>query len=294
MTVKFSPNVHLSNDEVQNFLNDNNLGDLRYIKLKTKGTESTTYTIRTNKNSFILNLFESSSFPNFAFDQRVSNHFTAKGFPFANILAIGQISEKPASLTQLLPGKALSEWDETHYETLGFFLGNFHLTSPTFSETSPKTPFIWQLSQLFYEIQSHIPNEFKFLEQEIFSIEEAWPLDLPKGFIHGDIWPKNILFVNDSLTGVLDFSASYEPYILDLANLIKGIPPSNRTFVSALLSGYETARPLSSKELDSLDLLVYAKTVNTILYLLKQAIHHPSRKDQLQTYAFINLLKILT
>ncbi len=292
MSVKFLPNVRLSNTELQNFLYQNALGDLRDIKLLSKGVESTTYLIRTNRDSYILNLFENLN-EDLVFNKKASNYFSLKGFPIPNILGIGQILGKPASITTILPGKVLSDWNESHYESVGFFLGNLHLSAAPFSQPSPKTPFIWQLSENFYQIKDQIPQEFKLLEQEIFSVEEAWPTDLPKGFIHGDIWNKNILFLNNSLSGALDFSPSYEPYILELANLIKGIPLNNTTFLPALLSGYEVARPLSEVELSSLELLVHAKTLSTILYLLKQAIEKPLRKDEFQTYAFLSLLKLI-
>ena len=283
--------VRLSNDEVAPLLDKNNLGKLKYIKSISKGIESHTYSLITENDSLILTLFTAKS-PHLAFIQQSSQFFKSKGFPLSDVLAIGEIQQKPAMITSHLSGKGKSDWNEGDYEQIGFLLANFHKCSSTLPVLPTNLPFIWGLSTTFFEIQHQIPNEFLRLEEEIFAIEEMWPLDLPKGLIHGDLWHKKFLFSNDTITGILDFNPTYEPFTLDLANLIKGIPADKQSFQSALLSGYELARPLSSKELQSLDLFVYAKIIATTLYLLRQSIHHPSRKNEFQTYAFLNLLKL--
>ena len=36
-------------------------------------------------------------------------------------------------------------------------------------------------------------------------ILQDWPTDLPHGIIHADLFPNNVLFVGDKLTGLIDF-----------------------------------------------------------------------------------------
>ncbi len=287
----FESSCRLPEKEVSLFLNQHHLGNLKYLKSISKGIESHTYSIITETNLFVLTLFTTKT-PNLSFMKETSDFFTAKGFPFAKILATGEITNKPAIITSHLTGKGKNDWTEEDYESIGFLLGNLHKSASLLTSSSPNLPFIWGLSTTFFEIKQRIPKEFHRLEEEIFTLEEIWPHDLPKGLIHGDIWHKKILFSEGIVTGILDFNPSYEPFTLDLANLIKGIPSENSTFLPALLTGYEVARPLSSEELASLDIFAYAKIISTTLYLLKQSIHHPARKDEFQTYAYLNLLKL--
>lgn len=62
-------------------------------------------------------------------------------------------------------------------------------------------------------LQSHLPMARPFLELP----------ELPRGIVHGDIFPDNCMFDGDSLVAVLDFEeASLEPMVLDVAVTIVG------------------------------------------------------------------------
>jgi homoserine kinase type II len=291
MSIQFETTSQLSKEEIEPLLESHGLGTLKYIKSISKGIESSSYNLITENESYILTIFNDSLI-DLTYMKETTNHFNNKEFPFAKILATGLISNKPAFISSHLSGKVKSSWTESDYKELGFFLGNFHKCSYFYKNSTKTLPFIWQFSNLFYKIKKHIPNEFLRLEQEIFLLEEEWPNDLPKGLIHGDIWPKNILFREDSISGVLDFNPTYDPYILDLANILKGIPKETPNSKEALLLGYELSRPLTPIEFKSLDLVIYAKIVASILYLLEKAVLHPKRKDEFQTYAFLNLIKL--
>lgn len=295
MSLQIDTSLRLPKEEISKLLRDHSLEDVRHIKSISKGIESSTYSIITKNHSYILTLYEESPH-HLSLAKEASLYFTKKGFPFAEILAIGTIFEKTATITTHLSGKVKSTWTEIDYETLGFLLGNFHKLSSSFFDSNPfvssSLPFIWQLSKLFFEIAPLVPKEFLKLESEILFLEQEWPSNLHKGIIHGDLWPKHILFTNETISGILDFNPSYDPFILDLANLLKGIPVEKSSLHSALLSGYELIRPLSSDEYESLPLLIQAKIVATSLYLLKKAIEYPNRKDEFQTYAFLGLLKL--
>ncbi len=292
MTVQNVTSPRLSLEEVSAFLQKNDLPAARYIKSISKSVESSVYSIITENENYILTLYEQNSL-NPSMIKESSNYFIDKGFPFPKISGTGKLLDRQAILSSHLLGKAKNLWDGTDYETIGFLMGNLHKCSEKCTlAQNPTTPYIWSLSTNFYQIQYKIPIDFQRLEQEIFFLEENWPSQIPKGLIHGDIWRNNVLFSNDVLSGILDFKPSYEPFILDLANIIKGIPAENTTALTSLISSYELARPLTAAEYSSLHLMVSAKFLTTILYFLKKAIQAPNRKDEFQTYAFLNLLKL--
>ena len=43
------------------------------------------------------------------------------------------------------------------------------------------------------------------IERELGELESAWPRDLPQGVIHADLFPDNVFFLGDKLSGLIDF-----------------------------------------------------------------------------------------
>ena len=57
----------------------------------------------------------------------------------------------------------------------------------------------------YIQLIEPIKNEMKFLE-------ENWPINLPSGIIHGDLFQDNIFFQNKNLSGLIDFYFSCNDY----------------------------------------------------------------------------------
>ena len=81
--------------------------------------------------------------------------------------------------------------------------------------------------------------------------------ELPRGIIHGDLFPDNILGTNDNVTSILDFEeVCYDILAFDLAMTFVGCGWENGEPVVerwvALLEGYQSVRMLSHEERDSL------------------------------------------
>jgi homoserine kinase type II len=80
--------------------------------------------------------------------------------------------------------------------------------------------------------------------------------NLPKGIIHGDLFPDNVKFKGTRLVGVLDFEAACRgKLIYDLATAVNALCFVDGRYridrFEALISGYESLRPLSLPEWDS-------------------------------------------
>ena len=81
--------------------------------------------------------------------------------------------------------------------------------------------------------------------------------ELPRGIIHGDLFPDNILGTNDNVTSILDFEeVCYDILAFDLVMTFVGCGWENGEPVVerwvALLDGYQSVRMLSHEEMDSL------------------------------------------
>ena len=59
-----------------------------------------------------------------------------------------------------------------------------------------------------------IPNCFEIIRKEIDFISLKWPENLPKGIIHADLFPDNVFFKDNKISGFLDFYFSCNDFFL--------------------------------------------------------------------------------
>ena len=91
--------------------------------------------------------------------------------------------------------------------------------------------------------------------------------ELPRGIIHGDLFPDNILGTNDNINSILDFEeVCYDILAFDLVMTFVGCGWENGEPVVerwvALLEGYQSVRMLSHEERDSLSDLHHLATLS--------------------------------
>ena len=48
------------------------------------------------------------------------------------------------------------------------------------------------------------PDLGEFLAKELVEHERNWPRGLPEGVIHADLFPDNVFFLGDTLSGLID------------------------------------------------------------------------------------------
>jgi homoserine kinase type II len=105
----------------------------------------------------------------------------------------------------------------------------------------------------------------KLIHDELVFQENNSAVGLPVGVIHGDLFRDNVLFINDEVSGLLDFySVGTGVLLVDIAIAVNdwclnessdGLDDIN---LRAFLSAYETLRPLSIIELDYLPIALRA------------------------------------
>ena len=120
-----------------------------------------------------------------------------------------------------------------------------------------------------------------FLENSFDFFVKFWPHYLPKGFIHGDLFPDNVFFINDKITGVIDFYFSCTDILTyDLAIAInawcfdKQYNFQDKKY-QALLKGYNSKRKLSKDEEFFLPLLCQAASLRFLLTRLFDWVNTP-------------------
>ncbi len=110
-----------------------------------------------------------------------------------------------------------------------------------------------------------------FLAAELAHLEAAWPRDLPQGVIHADLFPDNVFFLGDRLSGLIDFyfactdALAYDVAICLNAWCFETDHSYNVTKGRSLLQAYAQARPLSDQERDALPLLARGAALRFLL-----------------------------
>jgi len=125
---------------------------------------------------------------------------------------------------------------------------------------------------------------------ELGWLEANWPRALPSGVIHADMFPDNVFFLGDALSGVIDFYfACNDFFAYDLAICLNAwcFEPDNSfniTKARLMLTAYGASRALTADELAALPVLARGGALRFLLTRLYDWLNHPEgalvrRKD---------------
>ncbi len=125
------------------------------------------------------------------------------------------------------------------------------------------------------------PGLHDFIARELDHLEAAWPTDLPVGVIHADLFPDNVFFLGDRLSGLIDFPfacndiLAYDVAICLNAWCFEPDHSFNVTKARALLNAYGRERPLSAAEEAALPLLARGAAMRFLLTRLVDFLNVP-------------------
>ena len=106
------------------------------------------------------------------------------------------------------------------------------------------------------------PGLTDFIDEELDYLEARWPRGLPAGIVHADLFPDNVLFLGDTVSGLIDFYfACTDAYAYDLAICLNAwcFEPDgayNITKGAGMIAAYRAHRDLSSAEIAAFPTLV--------------------------------------
>jgi homoserine kinase type II len=118
---------------------------------------------------------------------------------------------------------------------------------------------------------------------------------LPQGVIHADLFPDNVFFLGDKLSGLIDFyfactdTLAYDVAVCLNAWCFEADHSYNVTKGRALLNAYGKVRPLSGRECDALPMLARGAAIRFLLTRLVDWLAVPDGalvrpKDPLEYY----------
>jgi homoserine kinase type II len=264
------------------FLAAYDIGQAISLEGITEGVENSNYLLLTARGPFILTLYERRVDPaDLPFFLALMDHLAARGVPCPTPVhardgaALRRLCGRPAAVVSFLDGVSPRRVQAGHCAALGKALAQLHLAGVGFPMLRPNALSVSGWRPLFDACRAHADRVLIGLETEIdrelAAIEREWPEDLPRGVIHADLFPDNVFFQGDRLTGIIDFYfACVDIIAYDLAICLNAwcFEPDgafNITKARQMLAAYRAERPFTPRELDALPLLARGAALRFLL-----------------------------
>ncbi len=286
------------------FLTDYDIGTVVAFRGVAEGVENSNYSLRTTGGDFILTLYEKRVDPrDLPWFLGLMEHLAEHGLVCPQPVrgrdgsALRTLCRKHAAITTFLPGVWPRRVRQAHCAPVGAALGQLHLIGAGYIPTRANalgpaswTPLLERCRDRGDEVQVGLVAE---LQAALDGILAAWPSALPTGHIHADLFPDNVFFLDDKLSGVIDFYfASTDLLAFDVAVCLNAwcFEPDfsfNVTKSRALLRAYQGVRNLSVAEQAALPVLCQGAAIRFLLTRLFDWLNTPAgalvtRKDPLE------------
>ena len=127
-----------------------------------------------------------------------------------------------------------------------------------------------------------LPDLHAMTAEVLDALEKEWPSDLPSGVIHADLFPDNVFFIGERLSGLIDFYfACHDAWAYDLAICLNAWcfeqdGSYNLTKGQAMLAGYQAQRPLQQREKEALPILCRGAALRFMLTRLVDWLNVPA------------------
>jgi homoserine kinase type II len=270
-------------DELADFLSGYDIGELLSYKGIAEGVENSNFLLHTTSGYFILTLYEkrvaNADLPCFlALMAHLAVHGITCPQPVKNRRgeALAMLAGRPAAIITFLEGIWPRKPNVAHCAGVGQVLAKMHLAGRDFPMSRANALSVsgwrplfdaaaWRADELQHGLRDLIAAELDALESGI------WPEHLPKGVIHADLFPDNVFFLGEKLSGVIDFTfacndiLAYDIAITLNAWCFESDHSFNVTKARALLNAYGRERKLSDAERDALPLLARGASLRILL-----------------------------
>lgn len=301
--------TEVGDEELERFVGEYDLGAVLSCKGIAEGVENTNYLLQTDRGGFILTLYEKRvAEEDLPFFLGLMEHLAGKGTPCPvpvrgrDGAALRRLCGRPAVIVTFLNGMWPRRIRTQHCAEVGRALAALHVASQDFAmfrrnslSVDSWRPLLEASAGRASEVR---PGLADLLFAELDYLEANWPKDLPSGICHADLFPDNVFFVGDSLSGLIDFYFACDDFFAyDLATCLNAWcferdRSFNITKARGMLSAYRNVRAFSDKELAAMPVLARGSALRFLLTRLYDWLHHPAGalvkpKDPLEYLAIL-------
>ena len=280
----------------------------------TEGIENSNFFIETTQGKFILTIFENRvNKKEIPFFLGIMSYLSQKRFlcpkPIIDLKNnyIHELSGKPCIIVNFLEGKSKTNINPEDCFKVGSYMGYMHNQSKDFSLERQNSLSISGWKELIEKCDISISenslanfgqNLIGEIKETFNYCEKNWPTYLPKGFIHADMFPDNVFFLNNSISGIIDFYfgctdiLAYDVAVAVNAWCFNDENVFNKDRYNSLISGYNSQRELSKDEILHLPLLSKAASMRFLLTRLYDWVNTPDNADVIPKDPYEYIVKL--
>jgi homoserine kinase type II len=269
-------------EELAEFLGDYDIGELLSYKGIAEGVENSNFLLHTTAGSFFLTLYEKRvAKGDLPFFLGLMAHLAGHGIVCPQPVktrsgeTLGTLAGRPAAIIDFLEGVWPRKPNAAHCAGVGQALAKLHLAGRDFPMTRVNALSVSGWRPLFEQAASRADTLQhglrSLLSTELDHLERCWPKHLPEGVIHADLFPDNVLFLGEKLSGLIDFYfacndiLAYDVAICLNAWCFEADHSFNVTKARAFLGAYGRERKMSDAEQDALPLLARGAALRILL-----------------------------
>ena len=283
----------LNKSEIEEIISLYKLKNLESFAPIEEGIENTNYVIIANKKKYILTIFEKRvKEQDLPFFCELISLLNKSGFkcplPLLNLenSPISTFKRKKLTILTFISGKSKENLSNENCEDIGKEAAKLHLLTSNFKIHRKNALSIESWRNMFenikdkcIKIHKDLPN---LIEANLKDIEQNWPSNLPSGIIHADLFKDNIIFENNKVSGIIDFTFSCNDfYALEIAicfnalcfDGVKSNLSFNVTKAKKFIDGYSSIRKLSDQERNSIKILSQGAALRFLLTRVFDAIN---------------------
>ncbi len=274
------------------FLSAYDLGAVLSFKGIAEGVENSNFLLNCEGGHFILTLYEKRvNAADLPFFIGLMEHLAAKGLSCPLPVkkrdgkALGELASRPAAIVTFLDGVSTRKPKAQHCFETGRALAELHVDAEGFALSRPNSLSLDHWPDLFRASRENAdkvaPGLASEIAGELDALHRQWPCDLPQGVIHADLFPDNVFFIGDKLSGLIDFyfacndALAYDLAICLNAWCFEADASFNATKGRALLQGYESRRKLTEEERRALPILARGAALRFLLTRLYDWLNVP-------------------
>lgn len=265
--------THLGAEKLARLIAEYDVGELVSAKGIAEGVSNSNWLVETTGGRFILTMYERRiDIAQLPFFLGLLDHLAAAGCAVPATIhdrsgaALRDVDGKAVALIEFLPGVSPNEPTAVQARAVGAALARVHLAAKDFMPQRENDLTPTDTSRILdacgtvalRSIDAALPE----IAERTHRVVCQWPDSLPRSIIHSDLFPDNVLMLQDEVSGMIDFYfAAYDMMAYDLAVTHAAWCFDKRgerfdgVVGKALIEGYESVRPLELAEREALPLL---------------------------------------
>ena len=302
--------TEVSDEELQAFAAEYAIGTVIACKGIAEGIENSNYLLTTTQGNFILTIYERrvrrEDLPYFL---GLMSHLSARGIDCPVPVkgrdgnALREVCGRPAAIVSFLSGMWPRRPAPTQCHALGVAMARLHRAGADFPMRRRNDLSLdgWRaLHATTREAADRVQTGLaERIERELATLATRWPRTLPTGVIHADLFPDNVFFLDNRLSGIIDFYFACNDFLAyDMAVALNAwcferTGEFNVTSAGQMIAGYQTVRRFETAERDAIPALCRGAALRFLLTRLYDWINTPDgalvrRKDPLEYLARLN------